>query len=100
MLTSRYLPQIPFLRHMVLTPPGSHGLGDPDQPRLKFDTGILQSMIGRGGVTHTLLRPAGKAEIDGRIVDVQSEGGMIAAGTPIEVVSASGNRIVVREVMG
>jgi membrane-bound serine protease (ClpP class) len=44
-----------------------------------------------------LLRPAGKAEIDGRVVDVVSDGGMIAAGSLIEVVHASQNRIVVRE---
>jgi membrane-bound serine protease (ClpP class) len=97
MTISRYLPQIPFLKHMVLTPPGSLG-GDASQPRLRPDSlSGGGALVGRHGTASTLLRPAGKAEIDGRVVDVVSDGGMIAAGSLIEVVHASQNRIVVRE---
>jgi membrane-bound serine protease (ClpP class) len=55
-------------------------------------------MLGRIGVARTLLRPSGKVEIDGRLVEVITEGGMIAAGQPVEVIQAHGSKIVVREV--
>lgn len=98
MTISRYLPQIPFLKDMILIPPGSVSLSDPDQPRLKMDSVAgSDSRIGRTGFSRTLLRPAGKAEIDGRLVDVVSDGSMIAADRPIEIVQVTRNRIVVRE---
>lgn len=56
----------------------------------------LQDLIGKEGVTHTLLRPAGTAIIDGKKYDVVSEGRFIERGTNIQVVLVEGNRIVVR----
>ena len=44
------------------------------------------------------LRPAGIADIDGKRVDVVSQGEWIDATTPIEVIRVDGNRIVVRHV--
>jgi len=52
--------------------------------------------LGRRGIAHSVLRPAGIAEIDGHRVDVVSEGELVEAGTPIEVLRVDGNRIVVR----
>ena len=54
-------------------------------------------LIGKEGVTMTVLRPSGFAEIDGERVDVVSEGGMIEAQCPIKVIEVEGNRIVVAE---
>ena len=45
----------------------------------------------------TVLRPAGKAEIDGRLVDVVSDGPFVNEGARVEVVHVAGNRIVVRQ---
>jgi membrane-bound serine protease (ClpP class) len=99
MTISRYLPQIPFLKHMILTPPGAVALADPNRPHLRPDvTTTADPMLGRIGVARTLLRPSGKVEIDGRLVEVITEGGMIAAGQPVEVIQAHGSKIVVREV--
>ncbi|QDT56823.1 Serine dehydrogenase proteinase [Caulifigura coniformis] len=99
MVISRYLPQIPILKHMILTPPGAIALADPNRPQLRPEVaGTADPLLGRIGVARTLLRPSGKAEIDGRLVEVISEGGMVPAGKAVEVVQAQGARIVVREV--
>ncbi len=99
MTISRYLPQIPFLKQMILTPPGAAVLADPNRPHLRPESVAGgDPLLGRIGVARTLLRPSGKAEIDGRLVEVVTEGGMIAAGRAVEVVQASGSRVIVREV--
>ena len=50
------------------------------------------------GVALTQLRPSGTASINGRRVDVVTEGGLIERGTAVKVVAVEGARIVVREV--
>ena len=57
----------------------------------------LNYFIGREGVTHTALRPAGIGEFDGVKLNVVSDGEFIAKGKRIRVLSVAGNRIVVRE---
>ncbi len=44
-----------------------------------------QLLTGKKGVAHTVLRPAGKVEIDGEIYDAISEIGFIDKGTPVQV---------------
>jgi membrane-bound serine protease (ClpP class) len=105
-LFSRYLPSIPIFNAMILTPPGAEDL-HPDEPKLRPDLAggaalnpLLereQSLVGKQGVAMTVLRPAGKAQIGDHFVDVVSEGPFISAGRKIEVLSVSGNRVVVRE---
>ncbi len=51
---------------------------------------------GEKGVTVTYLRPVGKAEFDGRVFDVMSEGEFIEKDKEVEVVSVSGNKIIVK----
>ena len=50
------------------------------------------------GVTISQLRPSGAAYINGKRVDVITEGMLIDRGASVEVVSVEGLRIVVREV--
>ena len=52
------------------------------------------------GITLSMLRPAGKARLRGEVRDVVTQGEMIDQGAEIEVVSVSGNRIVVRALEG
>lgn len=54
------------------------------------------ALIGQTGAAATTLRPGGFATIGGRRVDVVTLGELVEAGTPIEVMSVEGNRIVVR----
>jgi len=61
-------------------------------------SGDYRSLRGRFGTAVSYLRPAGIASIDGRRVDVLTEGEFIAQGTPIRVVRVEGARIFVEPV--
>jgi membrane-bound serine protease (ClpP class) len=61
---------------------------DAEQPQLLHQT----------GTAFTNLRPSGTAVIEGRRVDVVTEGSMIAKGTPVRVVALEGMRVVVRAI--
>jgi len=60
----------------------------------------LNYFIGREGVAHTPLRPAGIGDFDGVRLNVVSDGEFIAQGQAIRVQSVAGNRIVVTETKG
>ncbi|MCB1127773.1 MAG: hypothetical protein KDM81_14870 [Verrucomicrobiae bacterium] len=53
-------------------------------------------LVGRQGTALTTLRPSGSAEVEGRRLDVVTEGAMIEAGTEIRIVAVEGARVVVR----
>lgn len=54
-------------------------------------------LIGKTGVALSDLRPAGKAEIEGKRMDVVTEGGYIEKGKTVIVSEVYGARVVVRE---
>ena len=54
-------------------------------------------LVGKSGEVLTELRPSGTARIDGRPVDVISEGAFISKGKSVVVLSVNGSRVVVRE---
>ncbi|MCA9289449.1 MAG: hypothetical protein KDA05_12730, partial [Phycisphaerales bacterium] len=92
---TRHLGSLPILNRLVLQddPERAGGtlsaMGSSDHP--------LMGALGRAA---TDLRPAGRAEIDGRLIDVVAELGYIPAGTPVRVVSASLMRIGVDAATG
>lgn len=99
----RYLPHVPVFNQMVLAPPGAPAYA-PGEPRLRDSAPgptsshyPNQPLIGDRGETLSMLRPAGKARVGDRVLDVVSEGPYISSGSQVEIVSVSGNRIVVRE---
>jgi membrane-bound serine protease (ClpP class) len=53
-------------------------------------------LVNQAGTALTPLRPSGMALINGRRVDVVTEGGMIERNAPIKVVAVEGMRVVVR----
>jgi membrane-bound serine protease (ClpP class) len=55
------------------------------------------ALLGKVGVARTVLRPAGKVAIDGKLYDVITEGEYIESGARVRVVSTDSNRIVVAE---
>ena len=103
MLISRYLPQMPLLKHLILTPPDPTG-ADVDAPRLRPDmlggamAAGLEWLLNQEGETFTTLRPAGKARFGEQVFDVQSQGDFIDPGQKIVVTEVTGNRIIVRKV--
>ena len=52
-------------------------------------------LTGRKGKAVTRLMPSGKAKIDGRVYDVMTDGRVVDKGDEIEVVEATGNRVIV-----
>jgi membrane-bound serine protease (ClpP class) len=54
-------------------------------------------LVGMSGTAVTPLRPAGTAMIDGKRIDVVTQGEFIAAGRPIEVIQVEGARVIVCE---
>lgn len=54
------------------------------------------ALVGKDGIAQSELRPAGFAVIDGKRVDVITEGSLVPQGAPIRVVRVEGNRVIVR----
>ena len=72
------------------------------QNRSRTEEGFVSAvgkpeLVGKSGEVLTELRPSGTARIDGRPVDVISEGAFIQKGKSIVVLSVNGSRVVVRE---
>jgi membrane-bound serine protease (ClpP class) len=88
----RYLPQAPVFRTLLLNPPAEEDLIDLDHREALADFSYL---IGQQGVATTNLMPAGKADFDGRLVDVIAEGLPIERGQAVVVTKARGNRVMV-----
>jgi membrane-bound serine protease (ClpP class) len=59
--------------------------------------GEADSLVGRHGVTETALRPAGKANVGGKRIDVVTDGGFLEANERVVVAEVDGPRIVVRK---
>jgi membrane-bound ClpP family serine protease len=57
---------------------------------------ILVDYLGKEGTASSDLRPAGRAEIEGKRVDVVSRGEYIEKGSAIVVTAVTGNQIIVR----
>lgn len=101
---NRFLPSIPFINRLILTPPGyvqNHGeevILDPSLQSQPVSIGPIS--VGMTGVTASSLRPTGKAMFGDQYVDVVSDGAYVDHGIKIEVIRLAGNRIIVRSVDG
>ncbi len=83
---ARRLPSTRFGRALVL----DSAISVSAQPDVDY-TGAV-------GVTATALRPAGVAELNGRRVDVVSEGGFIEPGVQVRVIRVDGPAVVVAKI--
>lgn len=88
----RFLPRLPFGRRLVLWRGLSAAEGFAAAPESDMQ------WLGKTGKATSPLRPAGIADIDGRRVDVVSDGEHIDAGQAVRVTRVDGNRIVVRHI--
>ena len=86
---TRYYPQSAWMRRLALVE--AQG---PDY----VASSDFSSLRGMTGVAASYLRPAGVAQIDGKRVDVLTQGEFIAAGTPVRVTRVEGARIFVEPV--
>lgn len=85
----RFLPRTPFGRRLVLEAGMTADAGYVSPPEGD------RELLGLRGVASSPLHPSGLALIDGRRIDVVSEGEYIDAGEPITVIRVDGNRVVV-----
>ena len=86
MLWFKYFPQSAIARKFTLNQPAPPETDGP------------QGLLGQKGKTLTALRPAGQILVNGRRMDVVSDGAFVDAGQLVEVIEVDGLRIVVRPV--
>jgi membrane-bound serine protease (ClpP class) len=86
-LSSRMFPESAFFRRVAFV-----GVQGPEY----VTSSDFRGLAGRTGFATSYLRPAGVASIDGRRVDVLTEGDFVPAGSPIRVNRVEGSRIFVR----
>jgi membrane-bound serine protease (ClpP class) len=91
----RYLPHAPVFNRIVLAPTSEEDLIDLDYRESLAD---FSHLIGQVGTAATNLMPSGKADFDGELVDVITEGLPIDRGTSVIVAKTRGNRVLVRRV--
>jgi membrane-bound serine protease (ClpP class) len=60
--------------------------------------GDYTSLLGKTGQVTATLRPAGKAEFAGRILEVEAEGVFVEPGSTVRVIRVLGNRLIVEPV--
>lgn len=101
-LAGYVLPKTPFYSKLTLAPPApampetAQGAADSASVPAPPAAGPAPLERGQRGRTITQLRPAGKAIIEGRRVDVVSEGEFVDADADVEIVAVQGARIAVR----
>lgn len=89
-LMMRFLPNIPLFNTLVM----SKELTSGDSMDGGSTTG---EHIGLRGVTRTDLRPAGKGEFGGKVLDITAANGFIPSGQDVVITSEDGLRILVEE---
>jgi membrane-bound serine protease (ClpP class) len=90
----KFLPKLPIGRKLILSTALDTSDGFSSAPPSDYQ------WLGRTGLAHSTLRPAGIADFQGHRVDVVSDGEFIDAGSPIRVLHVDGNRIVVQRDLG
>jgi membrane-bound serine protease (ClpP class) len=86
MAALRFLPTVPLFRKLV------HGAAIAGgAPMPKEEAGLE----GRRGRAVTPLKPGGKIDVEGRILDVVAEGEFVESGDPVEILRIEGMRVVV-----
>jgi membrane-bound serine protease (ClpP class) len=83
------LPDTRFYKKVALT-------DTQDRTKGYTSTTYSSSLIGKKGVTHTVLRPSGKVIIDELIYDASTRGDFIEKGQMVEVVSDEGTSLKVK----
>ncbi len=94
-ILSKYWHRIPVANRLILATPTP-----VESKRLEsfIEAADPSICVGQRGVTLCSLRPAGIARIDGKRVDVVTQGELIDSNRPVRVMEVEGNRIVVKEV--
>jgi membrane-bound serine protease (ClpP class) len=90
-LMMRFLPKVSFIDKTML--PSSLGRGNGNDQ----EAGV-GALSGRTGIAVTDLRPNGKAEVDGKLLEVLADGVFLDKGEPVRVISDDGMGVIVKRV--
>jgi len=93
---ARYLPRLPVAGRLVLAAPPEGAATMP----VESDSPMLAVQVGDVGVVMAICRPVGEVRIGDKLIDAETEGDFLQAGTKVRVVRKEGNRIVIRELKG
>jgi len=88
----RAWPHTPLAKRLILAGPSAIGKAG-DLAHLD-----PKALVGRVGVAKTLLRPAGKMTLDGRLVDCITQGDLVPAGRKVCVLAVEGAKVIVEAV--
>lgn len=90
LLMMKFLPNAPVFNRLVMSNELTKGSGIEN-------ASTHGERVGLAGITTTDLRPAGKGEFDGKVLDVTAANGFIASGKGIVITAEDGMRILVKE---
>lgn len=97
-LITKNMGRIPLLQGIILDPNDRAGEEDnQSNPQSKAPNTLDGVSVGDWGIADSLLRPAGRVKIKGRVFDVISDGTFVDPGTSVQVVKIHGNVITVAE---
>lgn len=88
----QFSPKLPLFKHIALNTEQKAEEGYTVQ-----DKDQEQNLIGQKGITTTVLRPSGKAEINDNILEVETDGEYLEKDAEIEIIAVDSNRIIVRK---
>jgi membrane-bound ClpP family serine protease len=94
-LVRRYLPDAPVLKALMLSPPDEDQREDLERREAMVD---YLHLVGKRGRTTTQLTPSGKARFGDEVIDVISDGEVIAVGMDVSVVDVRGNHVYVERI--
>lgn len=89
---AKYLPKSPMMRRLVLS-----SEIQAEERAMPLDV-KAEALVGKYAVATTPLRPSGKVELEGRTLDVVTEGEAVEKGATVQVVRVEGPAIVVAPV--
>ena len=96
--TAKHFGKIPIVGKLVLDDSPADETDDAEDLFGAIEAPAGPPPVGAEGVSDSPLRPSGRAEIEGRFVDVVAAFGFIESGTPIRVVRTDGMNIVVEPI--
>jgi membrane-bound serine protease (ClpP class) len=97
---ARYFPSLPFFNRLVLKPEpwtrveAEDSLGRP----IVEGYDALAILVGETGRTTSPLRPTGKAQFGGLLIDVTADRSFVETDSLVEVIDVQGPRVIVKKV--
>ncbi len=94
-LIAKLLPGLPLFHKVILESPGGPGrFTGQAEARVLLESEAVKP--GKRGKALSPLRPAGRAEFEGEILDVQTEGEFLGPGTELVILRVESNKVVVK----